>query len=435
MRRSLEVLRTVAALMTVVRWASADAGAGTPCPQGDADCQALGERCLDGYCCDRADCDTKACGRCDGQDQHWTGAVNGVCSPAPVGSDPRPGLGCGMRCNFGNTLNCASNACVTTTSCATGFYCNLSSNQCVTQLEVGTRCPVNCLTTGPCDNCLTTGPCDACMGGNCANGVCCNDACNRTCMACTAALTGAATDGHCGPVLEGMSDPGMTCPKDTPCGTTGACDGHGKCALYPDGHECVLDPDAQTGLRFTCDGRGQCVLHQIVDACIEDSSECHVECDGGCTDGGPASTDASSRSLCDGNACPNGDAESCGDACHDASLCGSGDAATCSAPTCAGKNTVLDGTTPRPCPAFHECVEGRGCVQHCGQSFCLEEQICLLNGECGPPGSEQPQPNASCSMTGRRPRAKEGADELDLIGIIGCALTVLVWRRRRVRSA
>jgi hypothetical protein len=62
-----------------------------------------------------------------------------------------------------------------------------------------------------------------CASGACSDGVCCNEACDGLCEACTMVLSGAA-DGTCDPIDAG-EDP------DDECGMGKACDGAGMCEL------------------------------------------------------------------------------------------------------------------------------------------------------------------------------------------------------------
>ncbi|TKC97043.1 hypothetical protein E8A74_44885 [Polyangium fumosum] len=113
---------------------------------------------------------------------------------------------------------CSANACATTCAadadCAAGNYCN-ASGMCAPKVANGASCAAA----------------NACQSGFCADGVCCNTACNGLCLACD----GAGTAGTCTPVAAGTPDPACgageacsdatTCLKiaGTPCGLPDEC--------------------------------------------------------------------------------------------------------------------------------------------------------------------------------------------------------------------
>jgi hypothetical protein len=85
--------------------------------------------------------------------------------------------------------------------------------------------------------CMSDGECET---GFCVEGVCCDSRCDPSCSSCLAARKASGADGVCGSVMAGQ-DPKAECP-DQPaatCGTSGACDGQGACALYPDDTPCA----------------------------------------------------------------------------------------------------------------------------------------------------------------------------------------------------
>ncbi len=69
-----------------------------------------------------------------------------------------------------------------------------------------------------------------CLSGFCADGVCCDVACDGLCQACTATGKGAGRDGDCGDIRS-ETDPEDEC-------SPGACDGSGHCRRG-DGHACA----------------------------------------------------------------------------------------------------------------------------------------------------------------------------------------------------
>jgi hypothetical protein len=256
---------------------------GSPC-SSDADC--AGAACVEGLCC--SDACTRPCESCVGV---HTGGSDGVCAPVLAATDPRAGCAdqdpstcgtnglcdgsspncplyaAGTQCSASTCLGgasadpadvcdglgtcvavgpeacpmgyaCVSGACRTTctddTDCASGYRCDVASSTCRTN-----------------DGATCTSPSD-CGSGRCVDGVCCDAACISTCQACRADLKQDGTsDGTCGAIAAG-ADPDSECPLQpvSSCGTTGACNGAGACALYPAGTTC--------GVAMSCDGAGAC---------------------------------------------------------------------------------------------------------------------------------------------------------------------------------
>ncbi|MBM4394027.1 MAG: hypothetical protein FJ090_23110, partial [Deltaproteobacteria bacterium] len=71
-----------------------------------------------------------------------------------------------------------------------------------------------------------------CKSGFCVDGVCCESACDSTCLACSRAATG-GSDGTCADVQANL-DPRGDCADDgaPACGLNGLCDGAGACDRY-----------------------------------------------------------------------------------------------------------------------------------------------------------------------------------------------------------
>lgn len=88
--------------------------------------------------------------------------------------------------------------------CASDAYCKAQA--CVPHLADGAACGAE----------------DVCASGFCVSGRCCDSACDASCTACDAALTGGA-DGMCLPVLAGGS-PANMCMADEQCDGCGACE-------------------------------------------------------------------------------------------------------------------------------------------------------------------------------------------------------------------
>jgi MYXO-CTERM domain-containing protein len=159
-------------------WASGSVGGicsgGTDCASGF---------CVTGVCCDRQ-CDgpCEACG-------------TGVCTPLPPGGS----TACGLYACDGVHGTCPT-LCTSDAVCAPGAYCN-SSRSCVSQIVRGRPCdPTQCVGSG----------CQQCLNGVCSDKVCCDQACDGTCMSCRQINTGTGTDGTCAPVQNG-TDPRLSC--------------------------------------------------------------------------------------------------------------------------------------------------------------------------------------------------------------------------------
>jgi hypothetical protein len=105
----------------------------------------------------------------------------------------------------------------------------------------------------------TSAPCDSageCASGWCVDGVCCAEACDTACHACSAAR-GSPADGICGNATPGLVDPRGQCSSASAgaCGATGACTEQGTCAKRATGTSCEGCPNQALGF---CDGNGLC---------------------------------------------------------------------------------------------------------------------------------------------------------------------------------
>ena len=187
---------------------------GQPCAQA-SDCAS--DFCADGVCCDTAcggsvGTDCMACSTAAGA------AQAGRCGPVTDGAD-----------------------------CATGF-CRTGACQPPPTTKLGNG--------SPCVSGLE------CTSGSCADLVCCDQACDGACEACTSALRGSGQNGQCGPVAMG-SDPDDDCADEgaQSCGDTGVCNGAGACTLYAAGTVCAVPPCAapdRQSIESECDGAGTC---------------------------------------------------------------------------------------------------------------------------------------------------------------------------------
>lgn len=271
------------------------ATAGQAC-QAAATC-ASGLACApDGHCCDRA-C-TGPCESCEtGQCKPVSGAPHtghtscagtssdcaGSCTGASDGQCSWPSqTACGQAScttvtnaqaqptgtNYIPQGTCSSGTCVpgTAASCPGGVVC-ASATAC----RSACASDVDCLTGTVCSGGACIGKkangsgCNAsseCQLGNCVDGICCESACNSTCMACSKVKNGVG-DGYCRAIPPG-TDPDSECAVDTsnPCGHDGTCDGAGACRYQSTSISCgsvsCTGQGTYTPLGH-CNGAGSCV--------------------------------------------------------------------------------------------------------------------------------------------------------------------------------
>ncbi|HOX42028.1 MAG TPA: MYXO-CTERM sorting domain-containing protein [Myxococcota bacterium] len=139
------------------------------------------------------------------------------------------------------------------------------------------------------EGCATTADC---AYGSCADGVCCNLACDAGCQLCDDPLA----RGVC-LFAQAGTDPGDDCaPGAEACGTTGLCDDQGACALQAAGSECA-PASCAAGVRTSpgfCDGSGQCapgLEHPCPSGACEGDQCAAGQADGGTDDGGDGGDD------------------------------------------------------------------------------------------------------------------------------------------------
>jgi hypothetical protein len=171
---------------------------GTACTAND---QCSSGFCVDGFCCNGA-C-AGPCDRCD------LSGLAGSCLPVPAGSLPSSPM-CGAYLCDGTNPGCAT-SCTKDNNCVTGDYC--AGSACVPKKAIGAMCAQP----------------NECLQGFCADGYCCNAACNGPCDEC------ATVPGSCSFVPPG----GAGSPPCTPylCPGTAA-----QCATT-----CTLDSDCAAG--------------------------------------------------------------------------------------------------------------------------------------------------------------------------------------------
>jgi hypothetical protein len=330
--------------------------------------------------------------------------------------------------------------------CAGGSYCS-ADGSCQTQVVQGGQCDdaagASCKEAG----------CAVCVTGHCADGVCCESACNGECEACAAKISTAA-DGLCKPIPAGVK-PGAECEQDpdypASCGAPGECDGArhcrsnakpgtvcgattctrgkvsgevcnggGKCgtdtiSCAPGvcdgdacGTACTTDKDCDTATGYCL--KGTCVDKKSVGDVCQKSAECP---DGFCTDGVCCESDCAAQcEACgeknhEGKCIPvtgaprgeraacDGDADVCGGACDGA------DVASCkyASPTTVCGQTCEDGKeTQGDCDGNGACVTGspRSCGAFaCGPDACLTD--CSADEDCA---SGYRCANSECVPTG-----------------------------------
>jgi subtilisin-like proprotein convertase family protein len=173
-------------------------------------------------------------------------------------------------------VNCRD-ACSSDAHCQSLFWCQ------------GAECSPKKNTGDPCVGA------NECLSNFCADGFCCNEACDRTCESC------AVTAGTC--VIHSIwTDPDSECPLCTACGGANSCinvlDGLDPLA------DCPTDPEATCQRDGVCDGSGSCRLWEASTECVlqfcSDGFEHAADvCDGlgNCLDSG---TTACTPYVCDG---------------------------------------------------------------------------------------------------------------------------------------
>lgn len=402
-----------------------------------------GTSCVSGFCVDGVCCSSACTGTCQACSAalKQTGA-SGTCGPAKSATDPRnhcadqgatscgtnglcngagacslypSGTGCGVGTCTGTVFN-ASSSCNGTGTCQP----NATATECAPHQCAATGCRRPCTIAGDCVSgyaChVASGECRKvagaactvaidCASDFCVDGVCCSTACTGACQVCSAALKASGTgSGTCGPAAA-ATDPHGDCADEgvSSCGTSGACDGAGACALYAAATPCTA---------------GSCVT-----ATSEDPPD---QCSGTGTCAATAATPCATGYACVSGACRSTcttDAHcSTGYRCHGASsACRKVDGATCAAASECASGFCVDGVCcatacSGTCQACSTATkQGGGTDGICGSaragtdphSTCADQgaSSCGLDGSCDGAGACARYPSGtgcgagSCSGT------------------------------------
>ncbi|MDC3956593.1 hypothetical protein [Polyangium jinanense] len=334
-----------------------------------------------------------------------------VCSPTGVPSNPnRPvNAACnengGTVCNgagackkapaqtCGGAAECLSGHCVDGVCCnaacsSTCMACNVAGSVgTCTNVPVATEDAPTCTGTNACDGAGTCKkdsgqPCAGavdCVSGFCADGVCCNSACDTACFACD--LMGSM--GTCVPLVSAEdTNPTNVCAGTRSCDATGAC-------KAKDGGACVVAGDCLSG---HC-ADGVCCDTDCTDTCMA----CDLAATPGvCSlvaSGQKDDTCAGADEVCDGaGACKAAQGKLCGaDAeclsghCVDGVCCDTDCTGTCMACDLAATpgvcSFVASGQTDDTCTGADEVCDGAGACKTAQGKLCGADAECL-SGNC-----------------------------------------------------
>jgi hypothetical protein len=319
---------------------------------------------LRGVCKDNgaASCGTN--GKCDG---------TGSCERYPTGT-----VCASEKCESG--VSTAQSSCNATGQCVapdsipcTPFICN--GTQCFRTCATNDQCkpPYTC-NNNSCGLKVNGSACssnDECISTTCAQGFCCNTACDGKCQSCALANS----QGACTNVPAGTVDPTATCADQGPtsCGTNGKCDGNAGCQLYAQGTTCLGSSCPVGSTTFTagstCNGAGTCVTPNPT-PCFPYQCGTNI-CKNSCTTDG----DCASPAVCIGGSCG---LKGNGQACASAVECLSG---FCAQGYCCG-------------------TACQGACQSCGLANSLGTCSNVANGSPDPQGTCHDMGNASCMTDG-----------------------------------
>ncbi|WP_437282022.1 hypothetical protein WME90_16115 [Sorangium sp. So ce375] len=242
-----------------------------------------------------------------------------------------------------------------------------------------------------CPQCEIAKACAAaedCTSGFCADGVCCNAACDADCDACTAALKESGDeDGTCGPSKAEAECGEATCSEGVAT-SRGACDGASV--------ECAPGEETECE-EFACDPEANACFTE----CAEDAhcARCH-ECndDGACAlaaagteglgcDEGQACDAAGECKPANGQACTEAAGECASGLCVDGVCCNAACDTACMACNVEGSegtcsNVPLGSEDGSDCSGINVC-DGEGFCKLVGGEECDADEDCA-SGDCLP---------------------------------------------------
>jgi hypothetical protein len=341
--------------------------------------------------------------------------LGGACSGCTMNSQCQPPAY--DTCGGGGTANTCG--CTPTTCAALGDTCGTPSNGCGGTLpcndglkdgnETDVDCGGNLVTcTNRCaqgKKCNITADCAS--GLSCADGVCCNSACNTACEACTSAKKGQGADGVCGAVAAGHVDPRGICTSSgaSTCGDEGSlCNGSGACETWPNGTVCqaatcmgatiVVKTETCVGGTCTSGGQTDCTPYKCAaGAC---TTTCNVDTD--CASGSDYcnATHQCTLRLTQGTACVvGGSPTQCQSGfCVDGFCCNS----ACNT-QCQACSNALTGGANGTCTSVNAgTVDPSGTCATQGPTSCGTDGLCAAGGACQDYASGTVCVAASCSM-------------------------------------
>ncbi len=377
----------------------------------------LGSECSSGSCADGVCCNTACNTTCQACTAAKKGSgTDGTCGSIVSGADPDSECTGSQICNGAGVCKVPTgDACAQATDCLSGFCadgvcCNAACTgacQACTATKKGSGADGTCgnisLGTDPDAECFGMYSCNGsgacallangvtcasggeCTSGNCADGVCCNTACNSLCNACTGLKKGSGADGTCGAVLA-ATDPDAECPGSQVCNGSGAC-------KLPNGDACLLGTDCTSG---NC-ADGVCCNTACTGAC----QACTAAKKGSGSDGAcgniAVATDPDNECFgalsCSGaGACallPNGTAcaasGECGSGfCADGVCCNTACNTLCNACTAVKKGAGSDGTCAAVAANLDPDSECAGALVCSGASLCKlpNGEACLVAADC-----------------------------------------------------
>lgn len=355
-------------------------------------CSSLPATARDSSCLQQAASTCGFDGTCDGL---------GSCRRYPAGTPCAPGTCDGSTISGAGTCNGKGTCSINTPSSCAPYNCDTSSSppKCLTRCSnTDTDCvPGRVCTNSSCGKKYDGATCSTpaeCNSGFCTNGVCCKEKCDTACVSCTEV----GFVGTCRPVPTGVKDPQNVCKDETAatCGTTGLCDGTGRCAKYALNTVCkaaACASNATLTAASRCNSNGQCTAGGIV-GCDPYACKDPIGCTSTCVD----TTDCAPGRFCVAGKCGlKSDGQTCtlGSDCS-STFCVDG---VCCENSCAGACRSCNIGTPGKCTmVVANAPDPHGVCINQGASTCGNDGLCNGIGECRkyPAGTECVPP--SCSM-------------------------------------